>query len=476
MKVMLVNPWLRKKLFSKEERKLTENSVLLINETDFFPEEFYYIVPKLKEKCETVVIDANARKLDTKELMKIISKEMPDFVGIPTTSYWSARCPTPFFPHVTEITSVIKQEFPKIKVVVWGPHGTVFSEKVLKETKADFLLKGEPELKFSEIIFSKNIKDIKGVAYLEKGILVDNEISNPVNLNELPEADFSWIDFSHYMKKNFVFPVMASRGCPFNCTYCANSLFSNFRERDIDSVINEIKLLVDKGVKKIAFADDIFTLNKKRTIELCEKLSKIENTPEWHCQTRADCLDKELFLAMKKANCKLVMIGVESAAQKVLDKANKRIKKEQYQQVINISKETKLPIHLFLISFLPGETRETLKETVNFLRENQPVTFSFAVATPLPGSKLWSDMLKNKELSEGNYFECLQHTGHFAEKNFDKNFIKNYYKILPTEVAFVMGPKYFVELIKIILVKPKLIIHFLNKSCKMLVYRIKEIF
>ncbi len=476
MKVILVNPWLRKKLFSEDERNLAENSVLIINESEFFPREFYYIVPKLKEKCETKVIDANAKKLDAKKVMEIISEEMPDFIGIPTMSYWDARCPTPFFPHVTEITQAIKKKFPEIKIIVFGPHGTLFSEKVLKETKADFLLKGEPELKFSEIVFSRNIKTLKGVAYLDNGVLVDNGISEPVELDKLPEADFSWIDFSHYLKNDFAFLVMASRGCPFNCTYCANSLFSRFRERNIDSVINEIKILVDKGVKRIAFADDIFTLNKKRTIELCEELSRIKNVPRWHCQTRADCLDKEIFLAMKKANCSLVMIGVESASQIVLDKANKRIKREEYQRVINISKETKLPIHLFLISFLPGETRETLNETVKFLRKNQPVKFSFAVATPLPGSKLWEDMLKNKELKEGSYFESMQHLGCFAEKNFDKNFIKNYYKVLPTEVAFGMGPKYFLEMIKIILVKPKQLIHFLNKSYDMVVYKIKEMF
>jgi len=474
MKVILINPWLRKKLFSKEERDLAENSVLLINETEYLAEEFYYIVPKLKEKCETIVIDANARKLDSQNLMEIISKEMPDFVGIPTTSYWSARCPVPFYPHITEITTAIKQKFPEIKVIVWGPHGTVFPEKVLKETKADFVLKGEPELKFSEIIFSETPKTVKGIAYLNKGVLVDNGISEPVNLNELPKADFSWIDFNHYMKKDFVFLVMASRGCPFNCSYCANSLFSHFREKNIESVIKEIMFLTEKGVKKIAFSDDIFTLNKKRTLELCEELLKIEKIPKWHCQTRADCLDKEILIAMKKANCRLVMIGVESVAQEVLEKANKRVTKEKYQEIIDLCKEIKLPIHLFLISFLPGETKETLRETINFLKKNQNVQFGFAVATPLPASKLWEDLLKTKQLKKGDYFEALQCAGCFAEKNFDKKFIKEYYKIFPTEVAFEVGPKYLLKKAKELLLNPKQITHFLSKSFKMAQYKIKK--
>ena len=131
MKVVLINPWLRKELFSEAEKKLSESSVLLINETDSFPFEFCYIASKLKKNFEVVVIDANALNMDLNRVMKEISEQNPDYVGIPTASYWSARCPVPFIPHVKEITLELKRRFPKIKVVVWGTHGTIFPEKIL---------------------------------------------------------------------------------------------------------------------------------------------------------------------------------------------------------------------------------------------------------------------------------------------------------------------------------------------------------
>jgi anaerobic magnesium-protoporphyrin IX monomethyl ester cyclase len=185
--------------------------------------------------------------------------------------------------------------------------------------------------------------------------------------------------------------VISSRGCPYQCPFCVASLMfgAPFRARNPSKVLDEIEWLKnDFGAEGIAFQDDSLTFDKKRAIEICDGMIERKLDLPWGCGTRADAVTKELVAKMRKAGCDEVMFGVESGCQRMRDVLKKRVTNDQCENAIKWTKDEGIFVTVSVILGYPGETRETLMESLDFVRRAEPDDVWLCHATPFPGTEL----------------------------------------------------------------------------------------
>ncbi len=295
-------------------------------------------------------------------------------------------------------------------VVAGGPHTTIMPETVIPYV--DALVVGEGERPFVELL--KNLPSkgpVKG-AWIKDGdnIYRSDDIHVTEQLDDIPFPDHRLVEYEkytqywHYMdatgRSMKGTNIIASRGCPFHCTYCQPTLKKIFgiklRYRTPDNVVQEITEL--KSMYKIqAFMlqDDTFTINKNWVREFTEKLENRKLDLVWGCNTRADTIDTELLKAMYNAGLRKLHIGAESANENILKEIYKKgIVPEQVKDVIRIAHETGIKTLVFFMLGAPGETKYELLKTIKFARQINSDEVTFNLTQPLPGTDLY-EMVKS---------------------------------------------------------------------------------
>jgi len=297
-----------------------------------------------------------------------------------------------------------------IPVIVGGPDASLRPEKYLM-LGADFVVIGEGEETIKElvsnIINGEDISNIKGIAFKKDGKIIYTQPRPFIrDLDSLGAPDRSLIDEYEYKKvwledHGFAMStVITSRGCPYACNFCSNPIAPfgrRYTYRSAKNVAEELEELVRKyGFDRIWFADDVFTINRERTIALCKEILNRNLEFKWSCLTRADRVDEELLKLMKMSGCEEIFYGLESGAQEILDMMNRNMKVETMRKGLLMTKRVGIRIHTFVLVGYPGERYETLIKTLNFMKEIMPDEFSFTIAYPLPGTKLY-DLVDFKE-------------------------------------------------------------------------------
>ncbi len=309
---------------------------------------------------------------------------------IPDGDIYGIGFVTPQYPYAKKIIQKIRERNPKQLIVLGGVHPTILPERTLKETNCDIIVRGDGEKTMLEIVKGRR----------------DKIITAPLieNIDELPMPAWDMIDAYDYFKigtnsfygdtkNNMEGYVQTGRGCPFNCAFCAQKYMTKCRIRykSTENVIKEINYLKDNfGCDRFYFFDDNFIIDKKRVEKLCEQVSKIKGI-DWHCLSRVDMADYDLYVKMRKAGCKGVCYGIESNSQKILDNANKRTTAEQNRNAIETAKKAGLKVRNQVIVGLPGETDETVEETAELIRTSQSDTWGVHIFVPLPGSDIWEN-------------------------------------------------------------------------------------
>jgi radical SAM superfamily enzyme YgiQ (UPF0313 family) len=191
--------------------------------------------------------------------------------------------------------------------------------------------------------------------------------------------------------------MVTSRGCPYRCAYCSKPVFgSKFRAQSPDRVIEEMEYLIEKfGVKEIAFYDDSFTLDKKRIHAIADKIIAKKLKIAWTCETRVNLVDKELLKHMKQAGCYTVAYGIESASPEIIKTLQKDITLEQVEKAIRAHKEVGLQVVGYFMLGSPGETPETIQQTIDFAKKLKVDFAQFSVTTPFPGTELYEIYKRN---------------------------------------------------------------------------------
>lgn len=282
-----------------------------------------------------------------------------------------------------------------------GTHATALTEYILEKGYCDIIVRGEPEYTTLETVRNlSNLKDVLGISYREEGRVVNNA-GRPLieNLDELPFPARDLVDNSKYRIVSFpgepVAMVLTSRGCPFDCTFCATHLFYQRKRnvRSVENVVAEIEEIVRKfRINHIFLIDDTFTIGEKRVIGLCELLQERKLDIEWICLGRVDTVTEPMLNAMHKAGCKEIIYGIESASPAVLATTRKNITLEQMHNAVKITKDLGIRVSLFFMFGNPGDTLESIRATSRLARKLNPNFASFNIATPDPGTPIFEEM------------------------------------------------------------------------------------
>jgi len=328
----------------------------------------------------------------------------------------------------------LKKVNSKLKTIVFGSHPTFMPEETLRMAGVDFIILGEAELALKELIetFRKgetSFSKVKGIGYLDEHNEARVNERQPFinNLDDLPIPDRTLLPsevgyFNPAVKRMPYTTAFTARGCPGRCTFCSSPSFygKKIRFKSAGSVLEELEIIQKLGYREVFFRDEVFTVSKKRTLEICEGILKKDLDLTWICSARIGSIDRETMKMMKKSGCHLIRFGVESGVQEILDNIKKDIRLEQIEETFKWIHELKLDAHAHLMIGMPGETAETIKQTVKFVKKIDPTIATFGICTPVPGTELFEAVKKScPQIKDGTQrdFRGL-HTEAFYNKLF----------------------------------------------------------
>jgi hopanoid biosynthesis associated radical SAM protein HpnJ len=313
----------------------------------------------------------------------------------------------------------MKDANPKLKVAFVGPPVTVEPEKTLRSTSAiDFVVRREFDQQIVAYASGTPFEQLPGVSFRKDGGIVNNP-DGPVieNLDSLPWVTKTYkrdLDITRYNVPFLLNPFLSfytSRGCPAMCTFCLwpqTHSGHRWRLRSSDDVANEARYALEAfpNLKEIFFDDDTFNYQKARTIELCSKLKPLKFT--WSCTSRVTT-DYDTLKAMKEAGCRLLIVGYESGDQQILKNIKKGATVEMAQRFTSNCKKLGLLIHGDFIVGLPGETRDSIRTTIDFAKRLDTETIQVSIAHPYPGTEFYSHAEKNGLISIASMTDEVGH-------------------------------------------------------------------
>ena len=395
MRIVLVNPqWMHKEYFGKFDEARSVQQPLGIA----------YLAAVLEKAHHQIkLIDAAALQYDKDDIIKETRSFGPDLVGITAT--------TASFTKALDVAKEIKAERGP-KVVLGGPHVTALPEESIRNSCFDIGVIGEGELTLVELVArlesDQDLRDVKGIIY-RRGNDVYRNSARPyiVDLDSLP-----------FPARNLLPPLdvyrptpsahrsvpqgtmITSRGCPYNCTFCDHSVFGSiYRARSATNVVDEMELLIEKyAAKEIRFWDDTFNIDSGRVLRICDEIQARGIDVPWTCLARMNHMNKDALHAMADAGCWQIDYGIESGSQELLNRIGKGLTLEVVRRVAKMTNDAGIRMRGFFMLGLPGETEETMKQTIEFAKELDLSAAVFHITTPFPGTELYETTLESGEL------------------------------------------------------------------------------
>lgn len=365
---------------------------------------FAYLSAVLREHgVESEILDFTIAPYNEEMLLDYITKESPIFVGFYAASALK-NC-------LIKYLTFLRKKFADLKILVGGPDEYNCGNYIM--AGADAYCIGEGERTIIDLLaFCRGEMakaEIKGIAYEESGQIKYSPKRELIeNLDELPMP--AWDKFNLYkyydyhvfdMRQPYV-SIMASRGCPFRCGYCiSHQIWGNrYRRRSPVHVLQEIDFLVkDRGVKYLTFEDDIWAWQDDEWAKtICRELIARQYDLKWRCILHPFSFRnsrKEILPIMRQASCTSISTGLQSASKSILKNINRNPNEpEALAELVGIMKEVGILNNTAFIFGLPGETEETMKESINYAIKIKPTFSAFYVLSLLPGSDLWARQKK----------------------------------------------------------------------------------
>lgn len=325
-------------------------------------------------------------ELDLEDVLKA------DAVGISAITSTSCRS--------YEIAKLVRKA--GIPVFMGGPHVTYMAEEALEY--CDYVVRGEADDIIIDFIHAlenggKGMENVPGVSFRRDGRIIHNATPQLCkDLDVLPCPDYSILHnfgTEKGLKKFTIAPIMTSRGCPYDCSFCSvTSMFGRkYRFRSKEKVLDELAQVKDLGGNWVFFYDDNFIAHKRRTKELLRAMIETKLTPHWTAQVRVEVAkDPELLELMKESGCHTVYIGLESINPGTLEAYNKEQSVEDIENCIKTLHKYGIRIHGMFVLGSDMDTIETIDETVRFAKRNDLETIQFLILTPLPGTQTYRDL------------------------------------------------------------------------------------
>jgi anaerobic magnesium-protoporphyrin IX monomethyl ester cyclase len=364
-----------KRMMSRLKVLLIESPCLALDDDSLEPPMGILMIASVLKKRGILVqvLDLSGHTLNESYQILEGIEETPTVVGFSTLSA--------SYSFTMKLAIKIRQLFPKAKTIAGGPHASALPEEVAKSF--DYVLVGEAEITLLELLekLEKNISSLS--------ILIGKPIQN---LDDLPYPDYSLVSLHNYTRKvegKQSLSIFSSRGCLYDCAFCNSRVFprkkKNFRFRSAEHVAKEIHYLHKSyGITNYRFQDDLFTFNRERI----EAIAKLSPDIRYRCFARADALSMEMCHTLISTGCYHVAVGIESGSKKILSAMCKNTTPEIMRQGLINAHAVGLHTRIYLIVGFPGETDETISETISFLDTMPFDEFLVYPAIPYPGTPL----------------------------------------------------------------------------------------
>lgn len=354
---------------------------------------------------DVVFVDAQAEQLPPEEVARRIGGAA---LAIMSTSVMTVRSDARY-------VSRLKELVPGIRVAAYGSHPTFQPEDTLAKG-VDFAVQHEPEYVLRDLAAALSCGDDEAVRAIPglalrggDGSLIKNKRYPFIeDLDEIPPIDVTMLPkgvvyFNPIVRNLPYITVSSSHGCPGQCNYCTAPFFHGTRTRfrSARRVLDDIAYYLGHGIREIYYRDETFTADRQRVIDICRGIKERGLRFTWICNARVDTVDLEMLTAMKEAGCHLIKFGAESGNQRVLDAIRKGITLEQTRQAFAWCDRVGIDTHAHFMVGMPGETEDSLDDTLRLALEIKPTTATFGICTPYPGTPLFRNVVK-KDLSIGD--------------------------------------------------------------------------
>jgi anaerobic magnesium-protoporphyrin IX monomethyl ester cyclase len=392
-----------------------------------------YVAAALRKNMgfEARIIDANADGLTLIDLEKLIAEEAPEIIGFSVLTFNLLNC--------MEVCNVIRKCSPHSKICFGGWHPTLYPKETLELGCADYIVIGEGEMTFSELValhenkrhnFDEELGKIKGLGYkTQKGEMTLNASRKLMsNLDDLPFPAYDLVDTSKYSNllacTGHVVNIMTSRGCPQKCVFC-DLRRTSYRFRSPANIMEEVKFWADKGTREFFIQDDNFTINRKRTLEFCRLLTDADLGIKYKISSRVDYIDDELMHHLKKSGCYRIYFGVESGSQEVLDYLEKGITVEQIKKAFSLAQKYGIDRCAYIMIGAPLERREDINMTLRLVKDIKPQHLHCSVCTPMPKTYLYQKMMEEGFIKRDYWLEFAQKPDPFFKTPFISQFFNS---------------------------------------------------
>jgi anaerobic magnesium-protoporphyrin IX monomethyl ester cyclase len=366
-----------------------------------------YVASSIREKfgkdADIEIIDPRPNKLTIEEISKLISEKKPDFVG---TS--SLTCEAIM---LYKLLDRIKTENPSILIITGGPHGDAAPKEILERSKADFVVTGEGEKTITELIDclrnGSSLSEVEGICFRENGKIKLNpkrEFIEDVDKISYPAWDLIKIEDYNKMgthpfilKSERWMPILTSRACPFQCTYCHNIFGKKPRLRRPENVIQEMKILSEKyKIREIQFMDDMFNFDIERAKRICDLI--LENKLKFDLcfpnGLRGDRIDEELVKKLKKAGTYFIAYAFESSSKRIQKMIKKRLDISKTKKAVEFTSKYNILTYGFFMLGFPTETLEEIHQTINLACSTKLHMATFPQVLPFPGTELFTKAIE----------------------------------------------------------------------------------
>lgn len=365
-----------------------------------------YLASSLKRSdasIEVSIVDCLKQGYDVLRFRGYLEKANPDVVGFTAFTMEIASA--------LKCAAAAKNYNPRIITIVGGAHASASPQEVLRDRNVDFIFRGEAEESlplFLKKLGANDFHGIGGLGYKENNTFRFNEIQPVEDLDALAFPDYELMKFREYPRMYFTkrfpaAPILTSRGCPYDCTFCSAHKISGrkWRFRSPENIIAEIKMLHGKyGIREVSIWDDNFALSKERALKFCRLLKEADLDLIWWCPNGVSLhtVDEELLAAMKASGCYAVAFGVESGSERVLKDMKKKLSLEKLRDTVSLAHKMGFRTQGFFIIGYPIEEERDILKTIRLSKELPFSRASFCLFQPLAGSEIYERLVTAKQL------------------------------------------------------------------------------
>jgi radical SAM superfamily enzyme YgiQ (UPF0313 family) len=383
----------------------------------------------IKDKCQATVFDPNFKNLSEEDVAGFLKKDKPDLVGVSSIS-------TEYFNLSRTLIALIRKALPDTVIVYGGVIPTVMIDEVMKDKNVDYWLMGEGEHAFPELIDklregAADLSAVNGLAYWSGNRAIKNKVEFIQDLDKIPFPDYSLVSgatlieygnirmkySTSFLARNYPAAMtITSRGCPYQCIFCAGRTVSGekVRFRSAENVLEELRMLYKAGIKEVIFLDDHFLANRQRAIKIMQGIKEEFKGFTWKCvNVTAWLLDEELLKLMKASGCSVMTVSVESGNQHVLKNIIKKpVDLSKIPGKLAYAKSIGFDIIANFVIGFPGETWDQIRDTFQYAEKLDVDMVNFHIATPLPQTELMDICVRDNLLPDDYTQNIASYSGY----------------------------------------------------------------